>query len=151
MSLLTDAEKASLSAVLQSGVQTWFRPLTVYQEAQRTVVVSDPNFNPIEAWNQNATNIENTPVYTTISGAILWSKNQDWRYITPGGVHPSQLKIKDATNQACRLKVDASGYALLSTAKQVTIDGVQMDLDTQPRPHGLFGVDRYTFHFIRSS
>lgn len=149
MSLLSDSDKASLAAVLQSGVQTWFRPLTVYQEAQRTVITADPNFNPIEAWNQNSTTIQNTPVYTTISGAILWDKDQEWRFVSPGGAHPSQLKVKDSTKRACRLKTDASGYALLSTAKKVEIDGVQMNMDTEARPHGLFGVDRYTYYFVR--
>lgn len=149
MSLISDADKAALSAVLHSGVQTWFRPLTVWQEAQTTVIVSDPNWNPYTAYGQNQLDVQNTPVTSIVSGAILWSKDQEWRFVSPGGVHPSQLKVKDATKQACRLKVDDSGRALLSTAKKVRIDGVEMVPDTEPRPHGLFGVDRYTLYFVR--
>ena len=150
MSLISDADKAMFGAALHSGVTTFFRPLTVYQEAQRTVVVSDPNFNPIDAgWNQHSVSIENTPVFTTISGAIQWSRSQDLDFIRPE--HAAQLKAKEQTNRACRLKVDASGYALLKTAKRVEIDGILLTPDTNPRPHGLFGVDRYTFYFVKDN
>lgn len=150
MSLLSDAEKASLSADFNQAVQTFVRPLIVYQEAQRTVIITNPNFNPIEAWNQNNTEIQNTPVYSTISGRILWDKQQEWKYIRPPGGDSAQIKAKDATNRAVRIKVDASGYNLLKDAKKVEVDGVLLDPDSQPRPHGLFDTNYYTFYYVRS-
>lgn len=149
--LLNDDQKAAIFADFARAMETFARPLTVYQEAQRTVVVSNPDFNPIEDWNQNNTDIQNTPVFSTISGRILWSKDQEWRYLTPGGLHPSQLKLKDATKASCRLKVDSTGYALLRTAKKVQIDGILMDPDSEPRQHGPFGTGFWTFSFVRSS
>lgn len=148
---LTDAEKASLQADFRSAIDTHTRALTVWQEAAHTVVVSDPDFNPYTAYNQNVANVTNTPVSSVISGRIMWDRQQEWAFLKPGGVHPSEIKVKDATNRACRLKVDASGYALLATAKKVEIDGVMLDRESEPRPHGLFTPDSYTFYFVRSS
>lgn len=150
-SLLTDAEKASLMADFRSAIDTHTRALTVWQEAAHTVVVSNPDYNPYTAYNQNVSDVTNTPVSSVISGRIMWDKDQNWRYLTPGGLHPSELKVKDATNRACRLKVDASGHALLATAKKVEIDGVMLDRESEPRPHGLFSPDSWTFYFVRSS
>ena len=147
-SLISDSEKALLLTDFQQVVDTFLRPLIVYQEAQRTVIISDPNYNPLDDWNQNNTDIQNTPVYTTISGRILWDKQQEWKYVRPGD--SPQLKTKDATNRAVRLKVDSSGYNLLKTAKKVEIDGVLLDQESQPRPHGLFDTNYYTFYFVRS-
>lgn len=150
-SLLTDAEKVSLFADFQGVVDTFLRPLTIYQEGQRVAISSDPNFNPIDAWNQNSVGtIATTPIYSTVSGRILWSKDQEWSFVSPGGLHPSQLKMKDATQKTCRLKVDYSGYSLLQTAKKVEIDGILMDLESQPRQHGLFGTGHWTYTFVRS-
>lgn len=153
MSYLTDAEKASLTSDFAAAVDTWMRPLMIWQEPQKTVVISDPNYNPIEAYNQNSTKITNTPVVYSVSGRILWDKQQEWKYVTPypgHGTNEGQIKAKDQTSRACRLKVDQSGYNLLLTAKKVEIDGVMMDPESQPRPHGLFFPTFYTLYFVRS-
>lgn len=153
MSLLTDAEKAALVSDFGMAVDTWNRPLVVYQESQKTVIISDPSWNPIEAWGQNSSEVLNTPVYSTVSGRILWDKAQEWKYLKPyagQGSDQAQIKVKDQTSRACRLKVDQSGYNLLVTAKKVEIDGVLMDPESQPRPHGLFSPNFWTFYFVRS-
>ncbi len=154
MSLLSDADKAALTADFQSmAVDQWVRPLQIWQEAQQTVVVSNVNYTPLNAYNQNATQITNTPVVSTVSGRILWDKQQEWDYIKPyngQGVDEAQLKVKDQVTRACRLKVDVSGYNLLLDAKLVQIDGVQMVPQSQPRPHGLFYPTHYTFYYVRN-
>lgn len=152
MSIIPDSEKAAMAADFDAAASTWLRPLVVYAEAQTLVVSSDPNWNPLEAWNQNSASFKVTPVYTTVSGRILWSNEQDWKYTQPYSSrtagNEAQLKVKDQTDQACRLKVDASGYALLVNAKQVNIDGRQLVPESQPRPHGLFWPTYWTFFFV---
>jgi hypothetical protein len=150
-SLLTDAEKASIVADFKSGIDTFVRPFTIYQEAAHIVLITDPNYNPLEAYNQNSTSITNVPNYTTISGRILYDKNQEWSFINPlKGGNAAEIKEKDQTSRSVRLKVDGSGYALLQTAKKVQIDGNLFDLASIARPHGLFGTETYTFYFVRS-
>lgn len=151
--MFTDAEKAGLVNDFQSVVATFLRPLTVYQEATKTVIVSNPNYNPYQSYNQNNTQVLNTPNSTVISGRILYDKNQEWSFVKPfmgRGADEGQLKVKDQVTRSCRLKVDYSGYMLLQNAKKVEIDGYLFDPESIPRPHGLFTPDYYTFYYVRS-
>jgi hypothetical protein len=152
-SLLTDLDKASIVSDFKNVVDTFVRPLLVYQEPTHTVIVSDPNFNPLVAFNQNNTQITNTPVINTISGRILYDKNQEWSYLRPypgRGTAEGQIKVKDAVIRSVRMKVDVSGYNLIKTSKKVEIDGYLFDTESIARPHGLFGAEYYTFYFVRS-
>ncbi len=151
-SLLSDSEKAELVTDFQNVVDTFVRPLLVYQEATHTVIISDPNYNPLEAYNQNNTDITNTPNYTTINGRVMYDKDQEWSFVKPAGqsAGEGQIKVKDATKRSVRIKVDPFGYALLNTAKKIELDGNLFDLESIARPHGLFVPNYYTFYFVRS-
>lgn len=153
-SLLSDTEKAALVSDFKNVVDTFLRALTVYEEPEKTIVVSDPNYNPYEAFNQNNLNITNTPRPVTVYGRILYDKNQEWSFMRPQGgntVGEPAIKVKDTSNvRACRIKVDAAGHAILQRAKKYEIDGILFDRESEPRPHGLFGVDHYTYYFKRS-
>ncbi len=146
-SLFTDAEKAALQADFQSVIDTFVRPLTVYQDAAQTVVVNSADYNPYTSNNQNSTEITYTPVASTVSGRIMWDKLQELKFVRPEVA--AQIKVTDQTARAVRLKVDGSGYALLVNAKRVQIDGVLCLPDSNPRPHGLFAPDYWTFYFVR--
>ena len=140
-------------AAFSGVVDTMARPLYVYQEAQQTVIVTDPNYNPLDGYNQNNLNVTNLVNYSLISGRVLYDKNQDWGFVRPyGGRGPNeaQIKMKDQTTRSVRIKVDPSGYALLNTAKKVQVDGFLFDLESIARPHGLFAPNYYTFYFVRS-
>jgi hypothetical protein len=152
MGLLTDSEKATLFAQFDAAMSTFLRPLVVYQEPEKTVIISDPNYNPLEgAYNQNDTEVLNTPIYTTINGRILYDKDQEWSYVKPyPGNDNGQLKVKDQTVRSVRIKTDYSGHSLLSTAKKIELDGYLFDIQSQPRPHGPFGTGYWTYYFVRS-
>jgi hypothetical protein len=153
MSLLSDSEKASIFADFNTAMNTFLRPLTVYQSPQTTVIITDPNFNPLDGnYNENSEQIENVPIYTTINGRILYDKNQEWTDISPNGsAKDGQLKISDQLSvRAVRIKVDYSGYSLLSTTKKIELDGFLFNLESEPRPHGPFGTGYWTFYFSRS-
>jgi hypothetical protein len=140
-------------ADFQGVVDTFVRPLFVYQEATQIVVVTDPDYNPIDGYNQNNQNVTNLANYTLISGRVLYDKQQEWSFVRPyvgRGPNEGQLKIKDQTTRSVRIKVDATGYALLNTAKKVQVDGDLFDIESIARPHGLFATDYYTFYFVRS-
>lgn len=152
-SILTDAQKAALVNDFKGVIDTFVRPLVVYQEASKTVIISNPNFNPIEQWSPNGTEIQNTPVYSTISGRILYDKGQEDSFVRPypgRGVGEGQIKVKDDVVRSMRLKVDLTGYRLIRDAKKVQVDGHLFDNESVARPHGLFGAETYTFYFVRS-
>lgn len=152
-SLLSEAEKLAYAAAFQQNVDTWMRTLTVYQEPQKTIIVSNPDYNPYESYNQNSTDILNTPLPTTISGRILYDKSQEWKYVNPaagGSANEGQIKLKNQATRSVRIKTDISGFNLLQTAKKVEIDGQLFDLESMARPHGLFTPTYFTFYFTRS-
>ena len=136
----------------QGAIDTFTRPFTIYQEATRTVIQADPNWNPY-SYSQTTTGTQYTPNPVVISGRILYDKQQEWGFVRPyvgRGPNEGQLKIKDQTTRAVRIKVDASGASVLQLGKKFVIDGLNFDLESQQRPHGLFGAETYTFYFVRS-
>lgn len=129
------------------------QPIYVYQEAQQTVVITDPNYNPLDGYNQNNLNVVNLANYSVISGRVLYDKQQEWGFVRPyvgRGPNEGQLKLKDQTTRSLRIKVDATGYVLLNTTKKVQCDGLAFDLESVARPHGLFLHNYWTFYFVRS-
>lgn len=151
--LLTANQKASLVSDFQSVIDTFLRPFKVYQEATKTVIVTDPNYNPYESFNQNNTDVVNTPNFTIVQGRILYDNDQEWSFKRPysgRGGGEGQLKIKDETKRAVRIKVDAAGNELLKTSKKIEIDGYLFDVQSMPRPHGLFSTEIFTYYLVRS-
>lgn len=152
-SILSSSEKAEMVSDFNKVVDVFVRPIYVYQEATMTVVITDPNYNPIDGYNQNNVNVTNVANYSLISGRVLYDKQQEWAFVRPyvgRGPNEGQLKIKDQTTRSVRIKVDVTGYALLNTAKKVQVDGELFDLESIARPHGLFMPNYYTFYFVRS-
>ena len=151
--MLSDSDKSDMVAGFQNVVDTFVRPLYVYQEATQVVVITDPNYTPIDGYNQNNQNVTNLANFTIISGRVLYDKQQEWAFVRPyvgRGPNEGQLKIKDQTTRSVRIKVDPTGYALLNTAKKVQVDGNLFDIESIARPHGLFAPNFYTFYFVRS-
>ena len=136
----------------QGVIDTFTRVFTVYQEPTRLVIATDPNYNPY-SFSQTTGSIQYIPNPIQLSGRILYDKQQEWGFVRPyvgRGPNEGQLKIKDQTTRSVRIKVDASGAAILQAGKKFTIDGLNFDLESQQRPHGLFSAESFTFYFVRS-
>lgn len=138
-------------AGFQNAIDTSVRSFTIWQEATRTLINTSATFNPL-LYTANNTGILNTPNFNTISGRVLYDKQQEYAFARPyvgRGPNEGQVKIKDQTTRSVRIKVDATGYALMNTCKEVDIDGFAFVLESVPRPHGLFVPNQYTFYFVR--
>lgn len=148
-SLISDSQKASLVADFSSLVDTFVRPLIAYKEAQKIVISTDPNFNRLNRFDQNQTKIQNAPVYQTINARIYYNKNIDNPYGDINGKTPSsQLKLR-MPDGAVRIKVDAAGFAYIGQTKRIELDGNLFEVASVERPHGLFGVEYYTYWLTR--
>lgn len=147
---------ADMVSGFQNAIDTFaIQPITIWQEATRTLIAIDPNWNPFSQYNQNQTGVvQNTPVSNVISGRVLYDKQQEYAFVRPyvgRGPNEGQVKIKDQVTRSVRIKTDASGCALLETTKEVDIDGSAFFLESVARPHGLFLPNQYTFYFVRKS
>jgi len=146
---------ADMVSGFQNAIDTFaIQPITIWQAPQQTYIATDPNWNPFSQPQQNVTgDVQVTQIMNLISGRVLYDKQQEWGFVRPyvgRGPNEGQLKIKDQTTRSVRIKVDATGYALLSKApKEVDIDGFAFFLESVARPHGLFLPNQYTFYFTR--
>ncbi len=143
LSLLSNVEKASYDAALSSVFATFARPLSVYLEAQIAVVNTNPTFGGMFGdASENAVGPTSTPVTPqryTITGCVLYGNKQPWEYVEPASRgNYQQNKIRESFGSV-RIKVDATGHALLSQVKQVVLDGFTFQLNSTARPHGLVG------------
>ncbi len=151
---LSDTEKADYNAALFGVFTTFMRPMSIYIDARVAVVNTTPNFAGMfgEA-SQNATGPGVTPVVPqvfVVSGCILYGKTQPWPFIGPVDKENNQQNKVRESEGRMRLKVDQSGYALLSQCQQATVDGYTFTIDGTPRPHGLVGnPDRWSFELLR--
>ncbi len=154
--ILSASQRAAFASGRRDVFDTFARPILIYQEPQITYISTAPaeHWNPIDGYNQNATGVSIAPVYTTISGCILYDKIEETPFLTPfnsRGVNEAAIKVRDGNdNRSMRLKVDGSGYNLLKTAKKAEVDGFMFDVSSKPRPHGLFEPQYWTFYFERT-
>lgn len=120
---------------------TFAREITVYQEAEKVLISTDPNFNPI--FRRSSSNIQVTPKKSTIIARILYGKDQEVDSVNGIGVD-FQTKVSLPIGWV-RLKVGKDGYEILKDCKRIEFDGRTFAPLSSNRPHGLFEIDYYTF------
>src|ERR1044072_4544621 len=143
-SLISDAERASMEAALQSQFETFARPFQMFVEANVATISTSLTYSRFGQHDQNAAITEDntavTPQPYIVTGCIYYANKQPWIEIAPDGINrdAQQLKIKESDG-IVRIKVDATGQALLSQCKLVNLDGFNFQLNSNARPHGLLG------------
>lgn len=149
-SLLTAAQQNQYKTALDSVFWTFARPFSLYIQAQTAYISTSPQFSRFGFHDQNvpvsATNPPLTPQVYTVTGCILYGKNQPWDFTAfDGGSNSQQLKLRDSEGKV-RIKVEATGHALMQQVKTVVLDGWTFNLSSTPRPHGIVGQpDRWTY------
>ena len=152
---LNDAMKSEYDAALYQQFLSYVRPFTLYLDEQTAVINTNPSFAGMFGdSSHNVTGPTSTPVTPQpylLSGCILYGNKQPWEYIEPGSRgNWHQDKVRESFG-IVRIKVDATGQALLSQANQVVLDGFTFNLDSNARPHGLVGPPtRWTFEMKKT-
>jgi hypothetical protein len=154
-SFFSNLEKNALSAEITNIADTFARPIIVCMEAKKVIISSDPNYNRFQANDLNllSQNPENVPVTYAISGRIMYDTKQPTPLLSPysaSNTNDGQIKIPVPESKV-RIKVDASGFALLKDVKMLQFDGIMFELDGIQRPHGLFDSQYWTFFLNRSN
>lgn len=152
-SFFSDNEKRSLASELDGIAKTWEHPILISLEAEKTIILTNDNFNRFQANELNLIeqNPVNSPNIYTGMARILYEKRQPVNYITPyvgGNRDDTQLKIENQDGKV-RIKINPSGGQFLQKSKLIQLDGISFKLDSVQRPHGLFDVDYWTFYLKR--
>ena len=143
-SLISTSERAALNSVIDDIHETFARNITVYKEASKGVIITDPNFNPLYDTGEGATSYVNTPVYKTFKARIQYEDDIGKRYWSDANMQ-SQIKV-DAIVGTVRLKISAEDYDYIKDAKRFDVDGKRYVLNSSFRPHGLFDNKYYTLY-----
>lgn len=122
---------------------SFFVPIVIYTAPQKTVVTENLDYNPFDAADQNNLDPVNTPIRHVVSGRIQFGQRQANPF-----AYPDTTKARVPEGQI-RIKVDASGAALLEGAKEIELNGMRFDSDSTSRPHGIFSGTHATFMFKR--
>ncbi len=145
-SLIDETDKADYQQALIDVFDSFKRPFTVYLEAQKVIINTNPNFSRFNLSNQNSLDVPVTPQPQTIYGCILYDKKQQYPFMV-GGDTQSKVKMADGD---VRIKVSIDDAKTMMVSKQFQIDGFDFVVDTSPRPHGLFIPALYTFYLQRA-
>lgn len=150
-SFISTGEKAALQAVMRSQAETWEEDIVVFKEPEKLIISTDPNYNPFQRNDQNIFNPTNEPSGYVIKARILYQNRQEAPFSLPyvgGNLDTAQLKDR-AAEGIVRIKVNASGYAIMQEAKKVLFDNFMFTVETLERPHGLFNREYYTYFLKR--
>jgi hypothetical protein len=134
-SLLTSSQKNDLNNVFNDMQATFGRPITIYQSATETVLVTNPDNNFLyqnAPTNSITSTVINSGVYLA---RILWGKREDLVPFAGGGLAQNQIRLKEGH---ARIKLDPTGASYIASAERIVFDENTMMIDTSPRPHGLF-------------
>lgn len=130
--------QAELESLVTNVWTTFARPFTLYIEAQKAFISTNPNFSRFGQHDQNVFSPPVTPQYYTVTGTILYGKSQNWDYIEPASrTNYSQDKVRNQFGTV-RIKVDATGYALMQQVKLIQLDGFEFKITSTAKPIGLF-------------
>lgn len=151
LSLLSATEKTDYDNALASVFDTFARPFSLYLNAQVANVSTSPTYSRFGDHSQQAPVSTDAPAFTpvvyTVTGCIQYGNKQPWEYVTTAEV---QNKLRESFGTV-KIKVEATGHALLSQAKMLRLDGFDFTLVSSPRPHGLVGAPtRWTYVFQRT-
>ena len=143
-SLISDSEKTALNAVIDDIHETFAREITVFKEASKVVIITDPNFNPLYNTAGQTTSYVNTPISRTFKARIKYEDDINRRYWSEAGLN-SQIKL-EAIVGSVRLKINADDYEFIKDARRFDVDGKRYVLNSTFRPHGLFDNKYYTLY-----
>lgn len=146
-SFISPANEDALNNIFNKMQATFGRPITIYQTAQETVLVTNPNNNYL--FNQAPDNsLTSTVIQSGVYLArIQWGKKQLTAQF--GGAPNMQNQIQLAEGE-CRIKLDPTGAAFIADAERVQFDDNILYVKSDPRPHGLFDPNFRTFYLTRT-
>ncbi len=143
MNLIDATTQASISDALDSLFDTFKRPITIWSEAKKLIINTDPNFSRFSPSSSNNITVQNVPQSTGINAVIQYDNLQPYPfYIGSRGSEGEELKLRMPDGDI-RIRVNISGKAAMDSAKDVQLDGYSFVMDSVPRPHGMFGAPNY--------
>jgi len=143
-SLISDAQKTTIKAIIDDIHETFARTITVYEDGERVLIASaSSTYNGIYGRTEggNSSLTRNFKSHT-LKARIKYITAKD-ESLADGQIN-SQLDIS-LINGSVRITVDTAGYGILKEAKRCEFEGRKYEIVSRGLPTGIFGPQYYHF------
>ena len=146
-SYLTPDEEADYRGAMTDLHDTFSRDIFIYQTAQKIVISTNPNHNFLYASGPNQTEVQTTVVKGSYR-ARIWYPNEEElsNLVRSGGSQNSDQVNVEVKDYKVILVVDLTVKNILKSAEKVTFDDTVYQVVSDPRPHGVIGVQFYNIY-----
>jgi hypothetical protein len=142
-SLISDAQKTAIKAIIDDIHETFARTITVYEEGERVLIAASSTYNGIYGKTQGgSSSVSRTVVSHTLKARIKYIEAKE-ENLADGQIN-SQLDIS-LINGSVRIAVDGAGYDILREAKRCEFEGRKYEIVSKGQPTGIFGPQYYYF------
>tara|TARA_E500000318_G_scaffold109916_3_gene124053 strand:- start:261 stop:719 length:459 start_codon:yes stop_codon:yes gene_type:complete len=143
-SLISDAQKTTIKAIIDDIHETFARTITVYEEGERVLIAASSTYNGIYGKTEGGnSSVSRTVVSHALKARIKYIDAKE-EMLADGQIN-SQLDIS-LINGSVRITVDSDGYDILREAKRCEFEGRKYEIVSKGQPTGIFG-PQY-FHFF---
>lgn len=142
-SLISDAQKTTIKAIIDDIHETFARTITVFEEGERVLIAASSTYNGIYGKTQGGnSSVSRTVVSHTLKARIKYIDAKE-ESLADGQIN-SQLDIS-LINGSVRITVDGAGYDILREAKRCEFEGRKYEIVSKGQPTGIFGPQYYHF------
>lgn len=142
-SLISDAQKTTIKAIIDDIHETFARTITVFEEGERVLISASSTYNGIYGKTQGGnSSVSRTVVSHTLKARIKYIDAKE-ETLADGQIN-SQLDIS-LINGSVRITVDGAGYDILREAKRCEFEGRKYEIVSKGQPTGIFGPQYYHF------
>ena len=150
--LLSSDERTAYQLAMKDLHDTFARDVVIYQTSQKTLVSTNPNHNFLYNSGPQQTVVSDVIVSGTYKARIHYPKEEKLaQFIRAGGSKSEdqiQLKRKD---YKIKLVVEADVKTILDKCERIEFDGTVFAVDSDPRPHGVAGVQFWDFYLMANN
>jgi hypothetical protein len=139
-SYLTNAQKVSISSVIDNIHETFARTITCYKDGERVSLATNSQYNSY--YHQQSSNTEFSEVSLEIQARIRYVKADEdlFSFKDGGSAHGNQNKVALPAGSV-KIKVDRSGHEFIRDTKRIELDGNRYAIVSNARQIAMFGPD----------
>lgn len=147
ISYLTQAQKDTISGLIDSIHATFAVDVTAFQTNKKTSLATDPNFNSV--YRQNSAQVSSTERSLVFKARIRYVKMGEELMTESDGSNATSIQGRVILPVgSVKMKVDNAAHEFLKTAKRVEISNKRYILNGNARPIGFFDKSQYWEYFL---
>lgn len=139
-SYLTNAQKISISSVIDNIHETFARKIYAFKDGERISLATNSQYNAF--YRERSSNTEFSEVSIEINARIRYVKADEELFSFKDGSSASGGQNKVALPAgSVKIKVDRTGYEFIRDAKRIELDNQRFSVVSNARQIAMFGPD----------